>query len=261
MKNFFSSDNGTSFYAIPEGQYYDAVPAGIYDPVHSHLGHGLKRCELTDQRLVPDPTQSELIKELDKFWEAKEVYAKAGFAHRRGFLLHGDPGAGKSSALRFAEANIVARGGVALRIGDDFNDFKYTAGNLRRMDKDIPLLVICEDLNEMIEENSERQVLEVLDGGSNHNHTVTLATSNNYAGLPERLKRASRFDTHIEVLMPAYEARLALIRSSLPDTHDTSRIALATTTDGQSMAQVKERILQFLVFDKVTKPRKASAKR
>ena len=54
----------------------------------------------TFEKLIMDPEQKRMIKDdLDRFVNRKELYKKVGRAWKRGYLLYGPPGAGKSSLI------------------------------------------------------------------------------------------------------------------------------------------------------------------
>jgi hypothetical protein len=78
------------------------IPSGTYSCVMRHdRGICLQKIESRNDELtlLPDSVSTELIEEARRFWLAKDEFRKRGFLHKRGFLLMGPAGSGKTSII------------------------------------------------------------------------------------------------------------------------------------------------------------------
>jgi len=194
----------------------------------------------------------DIIKEIDFFWSRKEVYKALNLPFRRGILLYGPPGSGKTSVLRLALEDVAERGGI----GIIFNNIALLSDGypiLRSIQPDTPVIVVIEDLDNYCGNTyQESMILDFLDGvAEGASNTVFIATTNYIDKLPDRIKnRPSRFDKKFEIGFPVADHRLQYMQrliDSIPAGLDTyqDRLPIAsgqfvTDTEGLSLAHVKE---------------------
>ena len=103
-------------YAHSDGLYWgspetcDALAPGFYMPAHLNgLGPALRRTQtVTDNLLrLPDPTCDMLLNEFVLFWERSGEMVKRGLTAKRGLLLYGPPGSGKTSAVQIMSHHMI----------------------------------------------------------------------------------------------------------------------------------------------------------
>lgn len=94
----FYEDGGAFFFVnnveekLPPGTYRVQYRGGVQCFVPENL--------LTDQIFrLEHSIQDTIIDDIKKFWTKKEVYEKFGLLHKRGILMHGPQGSGKSSVI------------------------------------------------------------------------------------------------------------------------------------------------------------------
>ena len=89
-------------------------------------------------------TREALVRDLDTFLKSADRYARLGVPHRRGYLLHGPPGTGKTSLIR----TIAGLFGMGLCIVN-FTDLKDS--DLEELMASAPkrCLIVMEDLDHM----------------------------------------------------------------------------------------------------------------
>ena len=96
------------------------LPAGMYTLERDHDGDILfERRDLEADALVrfPGSAADHLLREIESFWSLAPAFAEHGFLHRRGYLLYGAHGSGKSSIVRQAIRDVIGRDGIVILCG------------------------------------------------------------------------------------------------------------------------------------------------
>lgn len=193
------------------------------------------------------PAYLALEQDFCAWFAAKEKLARLNLPWRRGWLLHGSPGNGKTFALRTLASNHgLALAQLNLNITD--TDFIALWGKLKTY---APVLIVIEDIDDVIQgrvnvRDPERGVafstlLNAIDGiDSAHGIIVAITTNkvdvidsalgrprdeaqwNQLSTRPGRLDRCVRFDN------PDLGGRLAIARMFLPESQ-ARQLALAHT--------------------------------
>lgn len=233
-------------------QTYDELPPGLYRcEMSPNLGSVLNRVRVESDSLLelPDDAASSLIREFEAFWKIGHEFEKRGFLHKRGFLLWGPPGSGKTSALGILVKRLIRDyAGVVL-----FLDHPGTAASCLQMVRGIepkrPVIAIMEDLDALVERHGEHEYLALLDGEAQVANIVFLATTN----YPERLDRRfvdrpSRFDTIRFIGMPSPEARRVYLLAKEPSLAGAEIDRWVALSDGFSVAHLKEMIVAVRCF-------------
>lgn len=198
---------------------------------------------ITDNLLrLPDSKSEEVIAEVEKFWKLKSKFKKFGFAHKRGFLLWGSPGSGKTSCVAMTINDMVKAGGIVI-LGENPMILAKALGEFRAIESERPLAVVLEDIDTIISNYGESGVLSILDGEAQVENVVFIATTN----YPERLdgrviNRPSRFDKIVKISTPNAQAREMFLRSKI-ETTVVEGVDLVAATDGFSIAHIKELII------------------
>lgn len=225
---------------------YDILPAGLYKPMHSNnIGFYLEKQLIdTDELIVlPDTSSEQVLKEIEKFWKLKEQFDSHGFIHKRGILLWGDPGSGKTATIQLLLKSIIEKGNIALFAGHP-NVTTNCLQMIRRIEPDRPMIVIMEDLDTMVNEYGEAEYLAMLDGESQVSNVVFVATTNYPEKLDKRfIDRPSRFDTIKLIPMPGTDARRVYLQTKDPTLKDKELEKWVKLSDGFSVAHLKEMII------------------
>ena len=111
--------NGNTFSFV--GHTVKELPAGYYKIIYDQRD-GTNKFMLVDPEgddllILPHEVMSKIIKDVESFWQKEEKYAKYKFLYKRGILLYGEPGCGKSSIISLLAQKIISNhNGVVISI-------------------------------------------------------------------------------------------------------------------------------------------------
>ena len=156
-----------------------------------------------EELFLPEEIKVELKGLVEKFLASKDFYLKNRIPWKRGILLYGKPGNGKTSIIRtvmsvynFKPVTIVAGANdEAVR-----EAFAYA-------EDQSPALLYFEDLDSLLEKSVDpSSFLNLMDGISAKNGLLVIATANEVKKLKANITdRPSRFDRKFEIPLPNAE--------------------------------------------------------
>lgn len=251
IKHIFGWVNDGDNFHITRKPNVEGLDPCYYSIVETHQGYYLQKKQLFLDELykLPDDNVQKVIDDLETFWGSKEKYKEYGITYKRGILLPGPPGTGKSSLLNFLIHRITNQyKGIVL-------DFSYGIADvlkqIRLMETETPILVIMEDVDAILDSYSNSTILNLLDGNNQVDNVVYLATTNYPERIEPRIKnRPSRFDRVIEIGMPTDEVRRFFLENKLKESdkqiHDIDQ--WVRDTDGLTLSHLKELIISVVVM-------------
>ena len=237
------------------------VPAGVYEiGWNSNMStHTLKKQPFTTDELyqLPSPEIKDILNDINSFWQRVDVYKQYSFVHKRGILLYGEPGCGKSGIIQLLSNQLLELNGIVINIKsqEDIEMFTEFIQTFRKIEPDRPLVVLLEDIDSLAGEDrySTSKLLNILDGVKQIDGVVYIATTNYPEKLQERLtNRPSRFDRRYKIELPNEDIRRAYITNKLTD-DDLSKIDIEDwikATEGMSLSHLKEVIISVIVMGK-----------
>jgi len=187
------------------------------------------------------------LNEIDDFWKKEDSFKKHGFLHRRGYMLYGAQGVGKSSIVWQVMKDVVDRGGIVL-ICDNPDFFTQGLKNLRQVEPKRPIVCVFEDIDAIIKKYGDTELLSILDGDSQIDRVINIATTN-YPELLDRriINRPRRFDRIYKILPPSEKVRVAFLKAKLPKTENLNE--WVKKTKGLSFAALAESLISVLCLD------------
>jgi len=202
----------------------------------------------------PSDQQRYVINEIADFWKKEKDYRKAGLSYKRGILLYGPQGSGKTSVIKTLIHDLINAGGIVI----DFRDPRYDIQCMqffRKAEPTRPLMVILEDIDAMLTAGGEQQeshILNMLDGVNQLEHVVFIATTNHPEKLEDRITdRPSRFDRVIEVALPDEADRKFYLEHLMEKFETTDKVDMnkwVKDTAKLSVAHLKELVLSVFVY-------------
>ena len=239
-------------YGRPYNPGQKTLSCGIYDldegfDVEESKSSRSKLSLHSDEVFVfRDAGSHELREEIKRFWRSKKQFQEAGLLHKRGIILQGPPGSGKSTMIR-QEMKALAENQIVF-----FSKSPYTLQRVlaivRATDAERPVTVVMEDIDELANGWGIHGLLEMLDGANAQNHILYIATTNDLDKMPEKLKRPGRFDRKIHIPNPDKSLRLEYIQRKFPKLNESQMRVLAEKTEGLSFGHLREIVVSHLGY-------------
>lgn len=237
------------------------LPSGLYSFYHiDGKGWSFQKNNVESDEVYELPiTELSLIKrDISKFWNTEHKFKEYGLVHKRGILLYGKPGCGKSCAIQLITKDLIENhNGLIFKISnrDDLDIFIMNFNNiLRVIEPNRKVVVIMEDIDGLFEEakSTQTRLLNLLDGINQNSNIVYVATTNYPERLEERiLNRPSRFDKRYEFALPNSEIRESYLINSLKQ-KDLENIDLNVwieQTEGLTLSHLRELIVSVIILE------------
>lgn len=228
----------------PAGSTVAAIAPGYYDLAQSQSGQIFFlpiRARGDELIRFPDSASVAVLNGIVDFWEREDLFAQYDLPFKRGILLYGPPGSGKSCTLQLACRDVVERGGIVLTFPQSSALFLAAYRALRDIQPDIPVVVLMEDFEVTIKKVDESALLNLLDGVEELHKVVFLATTNYPEKLdPRVINRPSRFDVRVRVDPPSEQARRIYLANLVQEGDHLDIDSYVADTAGLSLAHVKE---------------------
>ena len=188
------------------GTTFRKLPAGAYGCSINQYGEPqlvAKDLQVDDLIDFADSLPSQILQEIENFWSLGEKFERYGYLHRRGYLLYGPQGSGKSSVVHQVVHRIIKAGHVAV-FCEHPGVLTRTMELFRKVEVDRPLICMFEDIDAVIELHGDSELLQWLDGSHQINKVINIATTNYPERLDRRIvSRPRRFDRIIKIEAPA----------------------------------------------------------
>lgn len=199
-----------------------------------------------------------ILDQIKVFWDKAEEYKKYGFLQKRGIILYGPPGCGKSSLVGLLRNQLIINNGVIfIPMGQGFSGMSAGIANFRKVELNRPVMTLVEDLETLLESangsnvaESEKAALSLYDGENQFNNIIHVATTNKPEVLADRfIRRPGRFDIVIGIHAPARETRDAYLKY-ICNGHLTPEqsVDILDKTEGLSLAYMREITSTYLVL-------------
>jgi len=207
-----------------------------------------------DEVILDPDMKSNLISDVQGFFDNRGLYKQLAVPWKRGLILHGVPGNGKTISIKALIASLAAREdpvpSLYVKSFDACQGEKYSIRSIFSQARNMaPCLLIFEDLDSLVTDKTRSYFLNEVDGLESNDGILMVGSTNHLDKLdPAISKRPSRFDRKYFFKIPGWEERVAyarfwrskLLSSDLVDFPEEACNYIADLSDGFSFAYMKE---------------------
>lgn len=242
---------------LPISETIKKLPAGwynyVYDPYCQCILPQLVNVKSEELIKLPIPEYDMVLTDIKKFWDSESDYRKYKFAYKRGIILYGQQGTGKSGLVKLLADNLIKNEGVIFNIGspDDIFAFENVFNQFREIEPTRNAIAVLEDVDNFIRYGGSciSKLLNILDGNMKFDNIVFIATTN----FPEILlsslvNRPSRFDRRYEISNPDAKAREIYIKAKFKELPESEVKKIVDATDGYTIDMLKELVVTVYVL-------------
>ena len=230
----------TSYTPALEVEIVKKLSAGIYK-VNQDFKCIPQKISTDGLFILPESKSRHILEEVNKFWNRREAFKKFNLIHKRGMLLVGPPGSGKTSIITLLMQDLIQKDGVIFLVNSirDFTLlFDFLKGTFRKIEPTRPIITIIEDIDKIINDNIEPEILDFLDGKASIEHHLVIMTSNDTSDLSDALIRPSRIDMQFLIDYPCFETRKKFLELKGVEESDLDKFA--EESEGLSISELKE---------------------
>lgn len=244
------SYSGTEFY--PGKTACAELVPGIYTAANTPNGLCFStENSFNDEGLINfnDSEIQKVIEDIRKFWTLEEKFEQYNLVYKRGILLYGPPGSGKSSAIKIAVNDVINEGGIGIVFNSSYQ-VREGLKMFRKIQPNTPVVIIMEDLESIFKQENDTDILNLLDGVNELHKVCFIATTNYPEQLEPRVKnRPSRFDKRYEIGSPTAETRKQYLEFLFKDNLEQYNLnKWIDDTKNFSLAHIKELFISVVLY-------------
>ncbi|KAF2735716.1 proteasome-activating nucleotidase [Polyplosphaeria fusca] len=214
-----------------------------------------------DVILDPDMKKN-IIEDVQSFFDNQQLYAQYAVPWKRGIILHGVPGNGKTVSIKALMSSLYARPDqipslYVKSLEDKCQGPQYSVRQIfHQARQSAPCLLIFEDLDSLVSDEVRSYFLNEVDGLESNDGILMIGSTNHLDKLdPAISKRPSRFDRKYQFKIPGEKERIMyaeywrnkLLKNQTVDFPEELCTILGKLTEGFSFAYLKELFVMALL--------------
>ncbi len=207
---------------------------------------------ITDDLIdIPDSAAETVLEDISRFWDGatSEKFKQYGLVQKRGALMYGKQGTGKTVAVVRAMKKAIEMGAVCL-FNPEPSLVTQFISFIKNIEPNKKVVVVFEEFESKLN-RSEAELLSLLDGETQFDNVYYLATTNYIAQIPARIKnRPSRFALVFEVKVMDQEGRRLFFENKLHDSDKHLLESFVIESDGMVVDQMKDLVISVCCFNK-----------
>ncbi|KAK3381845.1 P-loop containing nucleoside triphosphate hydrolase protein [Podospora didyma] len=214
-----------------------------------------------DDVILEASMKASIVRDVQGFFDARDMYADLGVPWKRGIILHGEPGNGKTLSLSALMKSLSMREPpvptLYIRSLERANGSQFAIENIfSKARSSAPCLLVLEDLDCLVFDRAKSYFLNEVDGLEANDGILIIATTNNLEKLdPALAHRPSRFDKKYHFPCPKEPERVlycqtwrrTLLKRNVYTFPESLCEKIAEITEGFSYAYLKELFLSTLL--------------
>jgi len=213
---------------------------GLYQALSTSRGTVVNPINMENKPYEPmlnDGFQKKLLSDIKSFFDSEQFYRENNFKYKRGALLYGTAGTGKTSSIVY----IASQLNVPTIFFDSTVDLDTYVKNLIENSCNNGVIVVLEDIDG-VSTHRRTELLNFIDGVSSPDKCYFFATTNYIDRVDYAISnRPSRFDILEEVGMPNEDTRKTILSHYFKDKIDEQKlIEVAKLTKDFTGAYIKE---------------------
>ncbi|WP_157059980.1 ATP-binding protein [Saccharibacillus kuerlensis] len=201
----------------------------------------ITRAVSRDDVILPEPLKKEIYRSLDQFFASdRSFYRKHNLPFKRGILLYGRPGNGKTTLVKSIAGSV--QGPAAYWQITEYTSSVSVQEVFETAARLAPMVLVIEDIDSM-PQSVRSFFLNTLDGATSKEGIFLIGTTNYPEKIdPGLMNRAGRFDRSYEIMLPDADLRRAFLeRRGMLDFVSPEELERAVAlAKGFSMAQLGE---------------------
>lgn len=243
--------NNNSFQACTSTT--ENLPAGLYMLDQTEVGFFFRKqtIETDDLLYFPGSELQEILDDINYFWGLSKVFKKYGFLHRRGYMLIGPAGCGKTCLVQLIMKSLIEQDGIIIDTqGSAPQVVIHAIKQFRAIEPSRNIICLFEDMDAYVARFNEASLLSLLDGEAQTNHVLNLATTNYPEKLDKRIVgRPRRFDRIRHIGYPDDETRRVFFENKLKINGEELK-KYVTSTKEFTFAAMAELVISTKCFEK-----------
>ncbi|KAL6708813.1 hypothetical protein ACN47E_002220 [Coniothyrium glycines] len=215
-----------------------------------------------DNVILDPDMKKNLIEDVQGFFNNQSIYKDFAVPWKRGVILHGVPGNGKTVSIKALMSSLYSREDVipslyVKNLSTNCQTEQYAVRQIFTMARNqAPCLLIFEDLDSLVNDDIRSYFLNEVDGLESNDGILMIGSTNHLDKLdPAIAKRPSRFDRKYHFKLPAEEERRLyalywrskLISNETVDFPEDLAAVISQLTEGFSFAYLKELFVMALL--------------